>query len=215
MKAKIKKTAGKAKKQNFLLIIEKIYLTGWNSSWYDIRKRKIYYKVISKSIIRVSHMCWEHGGEALQNLMGGKKGVFQMGASFLMGCFKKVCRIHSLPPPLTMRNADNGGSKWKKKNGGYFFFFFFLHFWMSVDLKPTQLTSTYRRLLQSPKPGSSRESFLPENGFKTWYTVYFSKKHLDFWGQEINGKHEIQTWFLLKMSFYIVTQYNMTIVLSI
>ena len=31
--------------------------------------------------------------------------------------------------------------------------------------------------LESPKPGSSRELFLPENGFKTCYTVYFSKKH--------------------------------------
>ena len=47
---------------------------------------------------------------------------------------------------------------------------------MSVDLKPTQLTkalnsldssSTYRGLLESVKSGSSRELFLPENGFKT------------------------------------------------
>ena len=47
--------------------------------------------------------------------------------------------------------------------------------------------------LESPKPGSSRELFLPENGFKTCYTVYFSKKHPDLGGLEINGRHEIQT----------------------
>ena len=62
---------------------------------------------------------------------------------------------------------------------------FFLHSWMLIDLRPSHLTKvlnsldssrTYRRLLESPKPGSSRELFLPENGFKTCYTVYFSKK---------------------------------------
>ena len=34
--------------------------------------------------------------------------------------------------------------------------------------------------LESPKPGSSRELFLQENGFKTCYTVYFSKKASGF-----------------------------------
>ena len=39
----------------------------------------------------------------------------------------------------------------------------------------------------------NRELFLPENGFKTCYTVYVSKKHPDFGGLEIIGRHEIQT----------------------
>ena len=60
---------------------------------------------------------------------------------------------------------------------------------MPVDPKPTHLTRalnslhssrTYRRLLESPKPGSSRQLFLPENGFKTCYAVYFSKKSSRF-----------------------------------
>ena len=106
-----------------------------------------------------------------------------------------------------------------KKNGGKLF----LHFWMPIDLKPTYITKglnsldssrAYRRLLESPKPGSSRELFIAENGLKTCYAVYFSKKHPDFEGLEINRRHEIQTWFLFEMSFYIVTQYNIKIVLG-
>ena len=73
---------------------------------------------------------------------------------------------------------------------------------MSIDLKPTHITKglksldsfrAYRRLLESPKPGSSRELFIAEYGFKPCYTVYFSKKHPDLGGLEINGRHEIQT----------------------
>ena len=68
-----------------------------------------------------------------------------------------------------------------KKNGGKLF----LHSWIPIDPRPTHLTKalnsldssrTYRRLLESAKPGHSRELFLPENVFKTCYTVYFSKK---------------------------------------
>ena len=73
---------------------------------------------------------------------------------------------------------------------------------MPIDLKPTYITKglnsldssrAYRRLLESPKPGSSRELFIAENGLKTCYAVYFSKKHPDFEGLEINSRHEIQT----------------------
>ena len=35
--------------------------------------------------------------------------------------------------------------------------------------------------LESPKPGSSRELFVPENGIKTCYTVYFSKNSIQIW----------------------------------
>ena len=72
---------------------------------------------------------------------------------------------------------------------------------MPIDQRPNHLTKavnsldysrTYRRLLESPKPVSSRELFLSENGFKTCCTVYFSKKRPDLGGLEINGRHEIQ-----------------------
>ena len=72
----------------------------------------------------------------------------------------------------------------KKKMVAIFFFFFaFLNaYWPKTHPSNQALNSldpsrTYRRLLESPKPGSSMELFLPENGFKTCYTVYFSKKH--------------------------------------
>ena len=73
---------------------------------------------------------------------------------------------------------------------------------MPNDLKTTQLTKalnsldssrTCTRLLESPKRGSFRELYFQENGLKTRYTVYSSKKHPDFGGLEINGRHEIQT----------------------
>ena len=60
---------------------------------------------------------------------------------------------------------------------------------MPIDPVPTHLTKTLkslessrtnRRLLESPKPGSSRELFLPENSFKTCYTVYFPK-NIQIW----------------------------------
>ena len=111
----------------------------------------------------------------------------------------------------------------QNKKGKKMVAIFFLHSWMLIDLRPSHLTKvlnsldssrTYRRLLESPKPGSSRELSIPENGFKPCYTVYFSKKHPDLGGLEINGRHEIQTWFLFKTSLYIVTQYNMKIVLG-
>ena len=129
MKAKIKKTAGKAKKQNFLLIIERIYLTGGNSSWYDIRKRKIYYKVISKSIIRVSHMCWEHGGEALQNLMGKRRVFFRLELHFWWWVSKKFVgfTLPQLPPPLLWEMLIMVAQNEKKKWGLFFFFFSFLN----------------------------------------------------------------------------------------
>ena len=74
-----------------------------------------------------------------------------------------------------------------RKNQWWQNFFAFLN---AYDLKPTQLTKAlnsidssrtyiyieYRRLLESSKPWSSRELVLPENGFKTCYTVYFSKR---------------------------------------
>ena len=72
---------------------------------------------------------------------------------------------------------------------------------MPINLRPNYLTKavnsldysrTYRRLLETPKPRSSRELLLSENGFKTCYTVYFSKKRPDVGGLEINGRHEIQ-----------------------
>ena len=94
---------------------------------------------------------------------------------------------------------------------------------MPIDLRPTHLTKavnsldssrTYRRLLESPKLGRSRELFLSENGFKTCYTAYFSKNLPDLGGLEINGRHEIQTLFIFKTSSYIVTQYNMKIFLG-
>ena len=84
---------------------------------------------------------------------------------------------------------------------------FFLHFWMPIDLRPNQLTEAlnsfdssrrYSGLSESPKPESSTELYLPENDFKTCYTVNFSKKHPDFGGLEINGRHEIQLDFRLK-----------------
>ena len=73
---------------------------------------------------------------------------------------------------------------------------------MPIDLRPTHLTKalnslgssrTYRRPLESPKPESFRELFILENGFKTCYTVYFSKKHPDLGGLEINGRYEVET----------------------
>ena len=40
--------------------------------------------------------------------------------------------------------------------------------------------------------GAPKELYLPENGFKTCYRVYISKKSPDFGGLEIKGRHEIQ-----------------------
>ena len=103
---------------------------------------------------------------------------------------------------MVAQNEKNK-KKNKKRNDGNFF----LHSWMPIDPRPTHLTialnsldssRTYRRLLESPKPGSSRELFLPENGFKTCYTVYFSKKTSRFGRPENQWK----TWNL-RLDFYL------------
>ena len=51
----------------------------------------------------------------------------------------------------------------------------------------------YERLLENPKTEGPRELFLPENDFKTYYTVHFLKKHPDLGGLETNCVYEIQT----------------------
>ena len=48
-------------------------------------------------------------------------------------------------------------------------------------------------LLENPKAVVSRDVFLPENDFKTCWTVNFPKKHPDFGGLEANRRHEIRT----------------------
>ena len=63
----------------------------------------------------------------------------------------------------------------------------FLHFSMPINPKPNKsrlsalaISGSYGRLLQNPKTGGFRESFLPENDFKTCSTVNFPIKHPDF-----------------------------------
>ena len=73
---------------------------------------------------------------------------------------------------------------------------------------------SYGRLLENPKPGASRELFLPESDFKTSFVVNFSKKHPAFGGLETNQGYETKTRILFHMPFYIWTQYNIEIALS-
>ena len=70
------------------------------------------------------------------------------------------------------------------------------------------ITPKAHRLLQNPKAGGIRELFLPENDFKTYSTVKFPKKHLDFGGLETNRRHEIRNWIFFHMPFYIWTQHS-------
>ena len=51
---------------------------------------------------------------------------------------------------------------------------------------------SYRRLPQNPKTRGFRELFLPENDFKTYFTVKFSKK-----------KNQFRLEFFYNMLFYI------------
>ena len=51
----------------------------------------------------------------------------------------------------------------------------------------------YQRLLENPKPGGFRESFLSENIFKACYAVNFLKIDPDCGGLETNRRYEIQT----------------------
>ena len=94
--------------------------------------------------------------------------------------------------------------KWKKKNkdDGKSFFAFLIAYLPKTQLikalNSLDSSRTYRTLLESPKPGSSRELILPESGFKTCYTVYFSKKNPDFGGLETNGRYETQTSIFFK-----------------
>ena len=62
--------------------------------------------------------------------------------------------------------------------------------------------------------GNYRELYLPENRFKTSYTVYVSKriKISETW-KSMEGM-EFKFEFFFQMPFYIVTQYNMKIILS-
>ena len=47
------------------------------------------------------------------------------------------------------------------------------------------------KLLESPKIGSFRELFLPQNDFKTCSAVNFPNNYPDFGGRETNQRHEI------------------------
>ena len=65
----------------------------------------------------------------------------------------------------------------KKKNGGKHIFPFLNAYSPKTQLikvlNSIDSSRTYRRLLEIPKPGSSRELFLPENGFKKH--LFFTK----------------------------------------
>ena len=70
------------------------------------------------------------------------------------------------------------------------------------------------RLSQNLKTGGFRELHLLENDFKTCSAVNFQKIHPYFGILKTIQRHEIQTWFFFLMSFYILTQYNVKIVLG-
>ena len=61
----------------------------------------------------------------------------------------------------------------------------------------------YERLLENPKTEGSRELFLPENDFKTCYTLNFIKKHPDSGGLETNQRPGSRTLIFFHMSFHI------------
>ena len=58
----------------------------------------------------------------------------------------------------------------------------------------------YGRLLENPKTGGFRESFLPEKNFKTCSAVSFPKKHPYFGSLESSQRHKIQTWIFFTCS---------------
>ena len=106
--------------------------------------------------------------------------------------------------------------KWKKKNLLAKIFCIFQHL---LTQNPTNQGSSLSWsfqtiwLLENPKTEGSRELFLPENDFKTCYTLNFIKKHPDSGGLETNQRPGSQTLIFFHMSFHIWTQYNIKIVL--
>ena len=106
---------------------------------------------------------------------------------------------------------------WKKKKLKKLFAFLNAYYPKTHLIKALNSLDSSRpngRLSQNPKTGGFRELFLPENDFQTSSTKNSPKKHVYFGGLETNRRHEIQTWFLFHISFYIWTQYNIRIVLA-